>query len=184
METFLKLLLAGTIIIVSTKIILSRMKIGRQMKTQENNEFILKNPSFVTWSGNKYSIIGLVAIWLFSLALPGITTNTTSTLGIGILVTGMLGPLQGILSWYANPCAFFAIRYLTKYKYKEALFFSIASILLGLQAFMFQGRNITYIDSDGPFGILAFGYYVWMLFLVLLFILCVFNFTRTKKTLN
>lgn len=184
METFLKLLLAGTIIIVLTKIILSRVKIGRQMKIQEKNEFILKNPSFVPWSGNKYSIISLIVIWVFSLALPGITGNTSSTPGILILVIGIFGPLQGILSWYANPCAFFAIRYLVKYKYKEALFFSIASILLGLQAFMFQGRNISYIDSDGPFGTLAFGYYVWMLFLVLLFILCLFNFTRNKNILN
>lgn len=184
MKTILLLLCAGAIFYVSTKIILSRIKIGRKIKMHEKNEFTLKNPSFVPWAGNKYFIVGIVAIWLCSLALPGIV-DSSPVPGIYILVVGILGPLQAVFSWYANPCALFAIRYLLRHKYKEALNTSFIAILLGLQALIIpaDSLNISGSDVDNYFT-LGIGYYVWMLALVLLFILCLFNFTRTKNIQN
>jgi hypothetical protein len=185
MKTILFLLCAGAFFYISTKIILSRIKKDRSFNKPQDPNLIQNNPYFIPWVGNKYIIFALIAIWLFSLTLTGIEDGgDSSTPGYVILMIGIMGPLQGIFSWYANPCALFAIRYLFNNKFKEALYLSFASILLGLQAFMFQGRNISYIDSEGPFGTLAIGYYVWMLALVLLFILCLFNFTRTKNTPN
>ena len=48
-------------------------------------------------------------------------------------------------------------------------------------SFMFQGKDISYFDSNAPFGVLSIGYYVWLSILMILCILSFINFIKYKN---
>jgi hypothetical protein len=132
---------------------------------------------------NRLFIWFFILLWTISLALPGVIKNGGSQIsepGFIFLMIGWGGLIQGIFSWYANPLAFIAVRALFSNNFQKAVVCSLLSIPLALQALLFQGEQIGYIDSTGPFGVLSYGYYLWVLSLVYLSVLCLVGFVKNQ----
>lgn len=123
-------------------------------------------------------------LFIASLLLPGIVgngaTHTTIT-GFHILMYGWFEAFQGIFGWYANPLAALAVLFLLMHRSKGAVVASLLAIACALQSLLFQGKDVSFIDTNGPFGTLVAGYYVWLSSLVLLLLISYLEFSAKKS---
>lgn len=145
-------------------------------------------------SFNKKCLRILFILWIISLCLPGIKDSGDSTsaiLWIYILAIWWMGIFNWIWSWYSIIFSLMAMSYLTNKNesignYKAATFLSGIWLILLLQAFMFEWIDISYIDSNGSFGTLSIGYYLYLIILISLFALSLYNFylASNNPTIN
>jgi hypothetical protein len=130
-------------------------------------------------------LIIAVAAFVYSLFLPGIVVGdrgqTTVTIGYFVLSIGWLGIFDGIVSWYGNPIALAAIILANTKNKTIGSIFSTVAVVFGLQALLYQGTKISYGDSDGPFGILGVGYYIWEASLALILLYTLVKYFQNKN---
>lgn len=102
-----------------------------------------------------------------------------------ILVAMILWLSPGGLAWYANVLALFAITNLKYRRLRYACLFSFGAVVIALDAFMYREEFGTF-QPEIPDVVdhLGSGFYVWEFSLLILCLLCLYEFYRTKRGNN
>lgn len=132
----------------------------------------------------QYLLIVLAAVlYAASLNMTYLIDNQNlATPGYIMIAVGFIDSfLNGIFSWWANPLAIAAFIFVIFEKGRRPLILSSLAFVLGLQYLLYQGKTINFFDSHAPFGVLAQGYYVWELSLLILTIACFIAYRRSKE---
>jgi hypothetical protein len=133
----------------------------------------------------RYALLLIAAVlYITSLHMTYLVgSHNVPTTGYTMAAVGYFDiAFNGIFSWLANPLAIAAIIFAIFEKGLRPLVLSSAAFVLGLQYVLYQGKTISFFDSNGPFGTLGPGYYVWELSFLVLAIACFIAYRQSKSS--
>lgn len=133
---------------------------------------------------SKSLLFGAATLYLVSLFSPAIVVEwdvSPVKFGLELFATGWIGPLAGIVAWYANPLALFAWAKALAKNYKTSAISSIGAFVLGLQT-LFIGQ-FPLGDVSAQVAYLGVGFYLWegSFLLIVLYSLTQLRAKRTVK---